>query len=75
MGLFIALVMLNIGEGVIEAFVKPYMASHGGIPSDTPAGFGVFEAIALLGIAIIAMGAYAIRTVSVDAPVPASALA
>jgi hypothetical protein len=29
-------VMLNIGEGVLEAFLKPYLATHGGIPAGEP---------------------------------------
>jgi hypothetical protein len=51
-GLFVALVMLNIGEGVIEAFVKPYLATHGGIPKNTPLGFAIFEQFALVGLLI-----------------------
>ncbi|MBD2892039.1 hypothetical protein ACFYTC_25845 [Actinomadura nitritigenes] len=45
---FAALLMLNIGEGVVEGFVKPYLAGHGGIPRDEPSGFAVFEGVALL---------------------------
>lgn len=29
-GIFAALVMLNVGEGTTEAFVKPYLVDHGG---------------------------------------------
>jgi hypothetical protein len=47
-GLYAALVMLNISEGCLEAFVKPYLATHGGIPSNPPGGFAVFEDVALL---------------------------
>jgi hypothetical protein len=50
-GLFAALVMLNVGEGVIEGFVKPYLVTHGGIPDDVPA-FSAFESVALLGLVI-----------------------
>lgn len=50
-GLFAALVMLNIGEGVIEGFVKPYLVTHGGIPDEVPA-FSAFEGVALLGVLI-----------------------
>lgn len=49
-GILAALVMLNIGEGVIEGFVKPYLAHHGGIPAADPSGLAVFEGIALLGL-------------------------
>lgn len=51
-GFFAAMVMLNVGEGVIEAFVKPYLASHGGIPASGPAGFAVFEAVALVAVVV-----------------------
>lgn len=47
-GVFTALMMLNIGEGVIEAFVKPYLVDHGGIPVNEPSGFAVFGMVALL---------------------------
>ncbi|MFL5840298.1 MAG: hypothetical protein ACJ77Z_07585 [Thermoleophilaceae bacterium] len=49
-GLFAALVMLNIGEGVIEGFIKPYFATHGGIPDPLPNGFDVFDGVGLLGV-------------------------
>jgi hypothetical protein len=51
-GVFAALVMLNIGEGTTEAFVKPYLVDHGGIPAQEPSGFGVFEGIALLALVV-----------------------
>ena len=47
-GIFVPLVILNIGEGAIEAFAKPYLAQHGGIPSSDPTGLSMFEAPALL---------------------------
>lgn len=37
-GTLAALLMLNLGEGVIEGFVKPYVMSHV-IPQTEPAGF------------------------------------
>ncbi|WP_327046921.1 hypothetical protein OG320_03180 [Microbispora sp. NBC_01189] len=49
---FAALVMLNIGEGTTEAFVKPYLVGHGGIPAEEPAGFAVFEGVALLALVV-----------------------
>ena len=64
-GIFAALVMLNIGEGVIEGFVKPYLVTHGGIPKVEPAGFVAWESIALvcvlvglvcLGVAVLRAG-------------------
>ncbi len=61
-GIFVTLVMLNISESCYEAFIKPYLVTHGGVPSRPPGGFAVFEDIALvfllagticLGIAVI----------------------
>jgi hypothetical protein len=61
-GLFATLVMLNLAEGCYEAFIKPYLATHGGVPGNPPGGFAIFEDIALvfllaglicLGIAVI----------------------
>lgn len=61
-GLFAPLVMLNVGESTTEAFIKPYLVSHGGIPENLPNGFEPFMGVALLllivgvpclGIAII----------------------
>jgi hypothetical protein len=47
-GTLAALLMLNLGEGVIEGFVKPYLVTHGGIPKVEPAGFVAWQAVALL---------------------------
>jgi hypothetical protein len=47
-GVFVPLVVLNIGEGCIEAFVKPYLAKHGGLPSHDVPGLDAFEIPALL---------------------------
>ena len=62
-GLFATLVMLNIGEGCIEAFIKPYLATHGGIPASAPAGLAVFEDFALvcLVVGVTCMGIAVIR--------------
>lgn len=51
-GLFVAMVMLNVGEGVIEAFVKPYLAHHGGVPASDPTGLTVYESVALIGVVV-----------------------
>jgi hypothetical protein len=51
-GVFAALVMLNLGEGTTEAFVKPYLVDHGGIPAQEPSGFAAFEGIALLALVV-----------------------
>jgi hypothetical protein len=40
--------MLNVAETSIEAFVMPYLAHHGGVPAETPAGLSAFEGVALL---------------------------
>lgn len=47
-GVLVPLVILNVGEGTIEGFVKPYLARHGGIPADDLPGLIWFEAPALL---------------------------
>ena len=47
-GLFAPLTMLNVAETSMEAFVKPYLVTHGGIPQEEPAGLTAFETVALL---------------------------
>jgi len=47
-GVFVPLVILNIGEGSLEGFVKPYLADHGGIPDQDLPGLTAYEAPALL---------------------------
>lgn len=47
-GTWAAFAMLNVGEGVIETYVKPYLVRHGGVPTEAPAGYDVFENSALL---------------------------
>jgi hypothetical protein len=47
-GVFVAMVVLNVGEGCIEGFVKPYFATHGGLLDNDLPGLAVFEAPALL---------------------------
>ena len=47
-GVFAPLVMLNVAETTIEAFVKPYLAAHGGIPHQGPAGLELFGTVALV---------------------------
>lgn len=47
-GMMVPLVVLNLGEGTIEGFVKPYFASHGGIPAHDLPGLAAYEAPALL---------------------------
>ncbi|NYJ04153.1 hypothetical protein [Petropleomorpha daqingensis] len=47
-GIFAPLAMLNVAETTVEAFVKPYLATHGGFPEETPAGLNAFEAVALV---------------------------
>jgi hypothetical protein len=48
LGMFVPLVILNIGEGTVEGFVKPYLANHGGIPKDDLPGLMAYEVPALL---------------------------
>lgn len=61
-GVFVPLAILNIGEGTVEGFVKPYLAQHGGIPAADLPGLTAFEVPALvvliagmvcLGIAVL----------------------
>lgn len=61
-GTFTGLAMLNLGEGVIEAFIKPYLATHGGIPN-APNGLGIYFGIALLAVlaGLICLGIAVIR--------------
>jgi hypothetical protein len=61
-GTYLALVMLNIGEGILEAYVKPYLIGHGGIP-DSVAGFGAFQMVALIAIVVglVCLGVAVIR--------------
>lgn len=47
-GLFVPLVVLNIGEGTVEGFVKPYLANHGGVPANDLPGLTAYEIPALL---------------------------
>jgi hypothetical protein len=47
-GVLVPLAILNIGEGTIEGFVKPYLANHGGVPADDVPGLMAFEIPALL---------------------------
>lgn len=47
-GVFVPLAVLNVGEGTVEGFVKPYLARHGGLPADDLPGLAWFEAPALL---------------------------
>ena len=47
-GLFVPLAVLNVGEGAIEGFAKPYLAHHGGIPAEDLPGLVGFETPAVL---------------------------
>lgn len=47
-GVLVPLVVLNVGEGCIEAFVKPYFATHGGLLEHDLPGLAAYEAPALL---------------------------
>jgi hypothetical protein len=62
-GLVTTLIMLNISEGCIEAFVKPYLATHGGVPADTPGGLAIWEYAALLPLlaGLVCLGIAVIR--------------
>ncbi|HET8603598.1 MAG TPA: hypothetical protein VFM09_06695 [Marmoricola sp.] len=47
-GILVPLVVLNVGEGTVEGFVKPYLATHGGIPATDLPGLTAYEVPALL---------------------------
>ncbi|MGN6722810.1 MAG: hypothetical protein ACTHJM_09370 [Marmoricola sp.] len=47
-GVLVPLVVLNVGEGSIEGFVKPYFAKHGGLLKDDLPGLMAYELPALL---------------------------
>ncbi len=61
-GIFVTMTALNVAEGLVEAYVKPYLATHGGIP-DSAAGLDMFENVALLFLVIglICLGIAVIR--------------
>jgi hypothetical protein len=64
-GVLVPLAILNIGEGTIEGFVKPYLATHGGIPTDDVPGLTAFEIPALLvmlvGMVCLGIGVWRAR--------------
>lgn len=51
-GIFVPLAVLNVAETSMEAFVKPYLVRHGGIPDADPTGLAVFESVALLFLVV-----------------------
>jgi hypothetical protein len=61
-GTLATIVMLNLGEGVVEAYVKPYLATHGGIPDD-PTSFTIYFIVAALLtiVGLFALGVAVIR--------------
>lgn len=62
-GLFLALLTLNLGQGVVEGFAKPYLAHHGGIPVDDFAGLTGYEAVGVLSmvVGLICLGIAVLR--------------
>lgn len=62
-GTFMALLMLNVGEGIIEGFVKPYLVHHGGIPDSAPTSLGIYFLIATVFVVVglVGLGAAVIR--------------
>jgi hypothetical protein len=67
LGIAAPLVMLNVAETSIEAFVMPYLARHGGVPAETPEGLNAFEGAALLllivGIVCLTIAVFRARVV------------
>ena len=68
-GIFAPLVLLNVAETAIEAFVKPYLVGHGGLPLEDPAGLALFETVALalflVGAVCLAVAVFRGRTAPV----------
>lgn len=62
-GTLTALAMLNVGEGVVEAFIKPYLVTHGGIPNEDPTALSVYFGIGGLFILVglVSLGMAVIR--------------
>jgi hypothetical protein len=63
-GTLLTVIMLNIGEGATETFVKPYLATHGGISGATSGtGWGVYFLIAFVSlfVGLISLGIAVIR--------------
>jgi hypothetical protein len=62
-GVLVPLAVLNIGEGTIEGFVKPYLAHHGGIPSDDLPGLTAYEApsLVVLLVGMVCLGIAVLR--------------
>jgi hypothetical protein len=57
-GLFVPLAVLNVGEGCVEGFVKPYLAKHGGIPKNDLPGLSAFElpAVVIMLVGMVCLG-------------------
>lgn len=51
-GTYAALAMLNLADGVLEAYIEPYLAVHGGVPAEPPAGWNTFENVALVAMLV-----------------------
>ena len=62
-GTLATIAMLNLGEGVVEAYVKPYLVRHGGIPKHDPTSLTVYFVVAaiLTVVGLIALGIALIR--------------
>jgi hypothetical protein len=51
-GVLVPLVSLNVGEGTVEGFVKPWFAQHGGVPAHDLPGLMAYEVPALLVLVV-----------------------
>ena len=62
-GVLVPLVVLNIGEGSVEAFMKPYLVNHGGMVSHDLAGLTLFEApaVVVMLVGMICLGVAVFR--------------
>ena len=63
-GIFAGLAMLNVAETTIEAFVKPYLVTHGGLPTEQPAGLNAWgiAALALMLVGAVCLAVAVFRT-------------
>jgi hypothetical protein len=62
-GVLVPLVILNVGEGTVEGFVKPYLAAHDGYPAHDLPGLAAFEvpALVVLLVGMVCLGIAVLR--------------
>jgi hypothetical protein len=69
LGIAATMVMLNVAETTIEAFVKPYLVTHGGLPQEQPGGLNAWVVVALVlglvGTVCLAVAVFRARIVPI----------